>query len=228
MTSHVIPVRPGNPYPLGRHVNHDERSRAFPYVPPREVALRTLAHRSYGLPLDQGQLGSCTGNAVAGACNTVPVHATGDPVLTESDAIAIYHIATNLDPFEGSYPPDDTGSDGLSACRAAVRLGHINSYRHCFSIGDALQALQYHPVITGVNWYQDMFYPTRDGFVHPTGGLAGGHEFVVRGYVIAKRPYVLCMNSWGTGWGISGKFKLFVDEWEKLLGEQGDAIVVLK
>ncbi len=216
------------PYPLGRRVNHDPRSRDFPVVVAAPAKLKTLAHRSYGLPLDQGELGSCTGNACAGALNTTPVHRAGDKVLREQDAVGLYSLATKLDPYQGQYPPDDTGSDGLSVAKAAKQMGLIREYRHAFSMAQALAALQAGPVITGVNWYEAMFEPTEQGFVHPQGEIAGGHEFLVRGYVAARRPYVLCMNSWGSGWGLGGKFKLFVDEWQKLLDEQGDVTVLVR
>src|SRR5581483_9492938 len=101
-------------YPLGRRVEHDPRSRLFPFTAEAPAKLRTVAHRSYGLPLDQGQLGSCTGNAAAGALNTVPLHRTGGRVLTETQARDLYALATRLDGFEGEWPPTDTGSSGLA------------------------------------------------------------------------------------------------------------------
>lgn len=215
-------------YPLGRLVEHDPRSRNYPVLAKAPAVLKTLAHRSYGLPLDQGNLGSCTGNAAAGAINTAPVHAAKQKVLKEQDAVAIYELATVIDGYPGQYPPDDTGSSGLAAAKAAKQKGYIGSYRHAFTMAQALAALQQGPVITGVNWYEGMFEPTEQGFVHPTGEVAGGHEFLVRGYVAAKRPYILCMNSWGTGWGLGGKFKMFVDEWERLLSEDGDVTVLVR
>lgn len=215
------------PYPLGRRVEHDPRSRDFPVLVTAPV-LRTRAHRSYGLPFDQGNLGSCTGNACAGALNTLPIHRAGEKVLKEPDAVKLYSAATALDEFYGVYPPDDTGSSGLAVAKAAKAAGYITAYNHAFNIGQALAALQQGPVITGVNWYEQMFEPTAQGFVHPGGAIAGGHEFLVRGYVAAKRPYVLCMNSWGAGWGLGGKFKLFVDEWERLLSEDGDVTVLVR
>lgn len=214
-------------FPLGRRVEHDPRSLEFPYEA-AAVPLKTLAHRSYGLPFDQGDLGSCTGNAAAGAINTIPVHYSGEKVLKETDAVSLYELATVFDGYPGTYPPNDTGSSGLAVAKAAKQKGYISKYTHAFSLDTALQALQAGPIITGVNWYEGMFTPTVQGFVHPDGELAGGHEFLVRGYVAAKRPYVLCMNSWGTGWGLGGKFKLFVDEWERLLSEDGDVTVLVR
>jgi hypothetical protein len=47
-----------------------------------------------GFPLDQGNLGSCTGNAAAGTVNTVPVRSTGARLLKEPDAMKLYSQAT--------------------------------------------------------------------------------------------------------------------------------------
>lgn len=215
------------PYPLGRHVEHDPRSMNFPFpIKTPTAPLRTILHRAYGLPLDQGNLGSCTGNAMAGAVNSLPLHKNGDKVLKEPDALDIYHLATVLDSFAGTYPPDDTGSSGLAAAKAAKQKGLIKSYWHSFSDTQALAALQIRPVITGVSWYERMFDPTPDGFVRIGGEVAGGHEFLVRGYVKARKPYVLCMNSWGKSWGpLGGAFKLFVEDWIKLIYQDGDVTV---
>jgi Intein splicing domain len=53
------PASAARPLPLGRHVNHDSRSRLYPYQPRRQVILATILHtRRIGI-LDQGNLGSC-------------------------------------------------------------------------------------------------------------------------------------------------------------------------
>ena len=123
------------PYPLGRHVEHDPRSLnfAFPITAPT-APLRTILHRSYGLPLNQGNLGSCTGNAMAGAVNSLPLHKTGGRVLKEADAVDLYSLATRLDAFDGAYPPSDTGSSGIAVAKAAKQKGLIKSYWHAFSM----------------------------------------------------------------------------------------------
>lgn len=54
-------------YSLGRIVQHDPRSLAFVAA---TAPLKTVTHRLSGQVLDQGNLGSCTGNAMAQALNT--------------------------------------------------------------------------------------------------------------------------------------------------------------
>lgn len=215
---------------LGRHVEHDPRSRDFG-ITVAGLELKTVHHRRYGPPFDQGQVGSCTGNATAGAINTNPVHLVHRPLLHEADALAIYELATQLDSIPGSYPPDDTGSSGLAAAKAAQQKGLITSYRHAFGIDDALQALMAGPVITGVNWYEGFDNPNPNGYVEIAGQVRGGHEFEVIGYQHGPTPdesLLIAENSWGTGWGMHGRFTFTVKTWAQLLAEQGDVTVLVR
>lgn len=221
---HAIQERPGNPYRLGRHLHHDERSRAFPAA--LAPALRSVTHQHHGPVLNQGNLGSCTGNALCQALNTGPLAAgRGDtrPLLTEADAVRIYSEATILDPFDGAYPPDDTGSDGVSVCKAAQGEGLISRYTHTFS-GDACRrALVLQPVIIGTIWYESMFDPDFRGRVHvrPSSGVAGGHEYCLyRLDVPHKRVWFI--NSWGEGWGKGGTAYLTWHDLDLLLDDGGD------
>lgn len=211
---------------LGRHVEHDPRSLEFPFTAPA-VPLRTVSHRRYGNPFDQGDLGSCTGNACAGCLNTAPLHKTGEPLFAEKDAIALYELATKLDSFPGAYPPDDTGSSGLAVAKAAKQRGLITAYRHAFGIDQALQALMAGPVITGVNWYEGFDNPSATGRVEISGQIRGGHEFEVVGYHSPSKT-VGCVNSWGLGYGLKGRFRMSVDTWARLLSEQGDVTVLVR
>ena len=224
----LIPEHPGAGR-LGRHVEHDPRSRDFPALVDSAAPLQTVHHRTGGLPLDQGNVGSCTGNACAGALNTQPLHVARGRYLTEVDALALYESATLLDTQPGSYPPTDTGSSGLAVAKAAKAKGLISAYRHAFGIEGALGALQQGPVITGVHWYESFDQPDSAGMVWIGGQVRGGHEFVVVGYVAQKvDPYVVAMNSWGKTYGLSGRYKFTVDTWTRLLAEDGDVTILVR
>jgi hypothetical protein len=213
------------PYPLGRKVNHDPRSLAYRFDT-TGITVQSVKHTRRIPVLDQGNLGSCTGNAGIGALGTEPIYGTFPTTpLDEAAAINLYSAATVIDGSPGSYPPDDTGSDGLSIAKVLKSRGLISGYTHTFTLDDALKALQVTPVIVGVNWYNNMFSPAADGTVTIPNGdaVAGGHEFVLDEVDVARQA-VGATNSWGTGWGVDGRFYIPFSVLSRLLSEQGDVV----
>ncbi|MDQ6947869.1 MAG: hypothetical protein M3256_16790 [Actinomycetota bacterium] len=202
---------------LGRHIAHDPRSRNFPA--PTAPELVTTLHKRVVPIFYQGDLSSCTGNACAGALGTEPN--TIGFTFTEADAVRLYSAATLLDPQQGSYPPDDTGSSGLAVAKAAQQEGFITSYSHAFGLDHALAALVLAPVITGVTWTEGFDNPDSNGFVKLGGSAQGGHEFCVVGLDVDKKT-VLAANSWGASWANKGFFEFSWDDWAQLLADQGD------
>jgi hypothetical protein len=208
---------------LGRLIQHDPRSRDYPAA--RSTGpLRKVNWARSGSAFDQGTLGSCTGNAIAGCLNTAPFHLKYHRRFTEADAVSIYALATTLDPFPGTYPPDDIGSSGLAACQAAQKLGYIAGYQHAFGIEHALEALQLGPVITGVDWYSAFDRPDSRGQVRIAGDVRGGHEVEAYGYDPAT-DLVFFWNSWGRTWGLRGRFCMTSRTWAELLANRGDVTV---
>lgn len=219
MVAYTISESPGAGR-LGRHVEHDPRSRAYQTRAASLVSTTWVRHAKI---LDQGDLGSCTGNAAVGALGSDPFYPTVSLALNETEAVKLYHEATGLDSFSGAYPPDDTGSTGLAVAKACKQDGLISGYQHALGVDAALAALMVGPVITGVNWYDSFDSPDRDGLVKITADAAvrGGHEFVVRA-VDVEAQTVLADNSWGTGYGNAGSFSFSFDDWARLLDEDGD------
>ena len=215
----------GRTYGLGRHLepNHDEQSRQYPAA--RAAQLVTVQHTHHGPVLDQGQLGSCTGNATAQALNTDPLLRAGRRLLTEADAIAIYSWATHHDPYPGAYPPQDTGSDSLSVCKAAKKLGLISSYQHAFGLAHVLGALVLSPVIIGIPWMDSMFQVGSDGYLNISGKVAGGHEVALTG-IDVEHEYVTVQNSWSASWGVNGTALLRWNDLDSLLKQGGDCAVL--
>jgi hypothetical protein len=214
---------------LGRHVNHDPRSRLFRVSKARGTR-DPVFHKRHSHVFDQGQLGSCTGNALVGALSSDPLFHIGDR-WGERKALRCYSRATEIDPWDGTYPPDDTGSDGLSVCKAAVEFGWLTRYEHAFGIEEALDALQVGPVITGTDWYEAMDRPNQNGFVQVGGTIRGGHEYVAVSYTPTIDPLdsaVGFWNSWGDRWGLHGRFYMTVRTWATLLSADGDVTVPVR
>lgn len=176
--------------------------------------------------LDQGSLGACTGFSVAQALNT-DRHRRSDPWLTGEGALDIYSAATNIDPWPGDWPPDDTGSSVLCAAKSAVAQGHGTGYRWAFGLDQVLAALMLQPVVVGTVWRGDMFRVEPAGFVHASGGVVGGHAYCLHGLNVRDR-YVWILNSWGTGWGWGGRAKLSFDDLGGLLADDGEAVTITR
>lgn len=160
--------------------------------------------------LDQGDIGSCTGNAVSQWSNTD--YAMGitkrKDFLTEADAVKIYSLATVLDGLAGQFPPLNTGSTGDAACDAAVKLGLLAGYRNIEPTPDKIiQALRRQPLIVGTLWMSGMHTPDHTGLVTPTGVRVGGHEYTILGFDIPTRVFT-CLNSWSDRWGNKGRFRI--------------------
>ncbi len=210
---------------LGRHVEHDPRSRGFSAE--RAPKVVSVQHQATGLPLDQGSIGSCTANALCGALDSAPDYSASTP-LAEPDAVRVYELETKL---EGKpYPPNDPGGSGLMVCKAAKELGLIASYKHAFGLQHALEALVLRPVITGISWYTSFDTPDpKTGLVEIAAGatVRGGHEIVADG-IDAENELVWFWNSWGTQFALGGRFCMAFGTWERLLAEQGDVTVPVK
>lgn len=216
---------------LGRQVNHDPRSRAYA-VAPTATTLNAVRHSAFIDVLDQGQLGACTGNAGVAAAYRAPFFALLQKpwpfyAPTEDGAVALYSEATVLDPYAGTYPPTDTGSDGLSVAKALQKAGIISGYLHAFTLQSALLQLMSMPLITGITWYNSMFDTDASGLldVATSSGVAGGHELCVDEYVPAAPAAPALVggpNSWGTSWGDGGRWYMAVEDWGRLLADDGD------
>lgn len=208
-------------HPLGRIVSHDPRSLNFPAA--TTGTHRPVRWRHWGPVLDQGELGSCTGNAAAQALNSRPLHRAGR-MFRESDAVDFYSEATRLDPWPGEYPPTDTGSSGLAVAKALKNRGLISAYRHAFGLQHTLGALQKAPLLVGTNWTSAMFAPDGRGFVHPEGSAIGGHEYLLIGD--DAKDTLTFLNSWSRNWGINGRFYMTYADFDALLQAQGDVMAL--
>lgn len=206
---------------LGRQLVHDERSRAFALMTAVDRSTwRNRIVRIYDpVPNPKQLIGLCTG---AGEC--MMLNSAGNRVkrrvLDMPDAERIYSLATTLDPWPGSWPPEDTGSSGLAAAKAAQTLGLAGEYRWIFGGADEVvqNVIEGRVISVGTWWYASMFNPDVYGRIIPTGKRAGGHQYVIRGYD-AQRDWVMLRCWWGS----------FRDAWmprsalNDLLLDDGDA-----
>lgn len=207
---------------LGRHIHHDPLSRgyAFPDVVDKSTWEDKKIRLYDPIPNPNQSIGNCTGCAKAMEFNSVGNRVTGY-VNDMEDANNFYSRATDIDPWPGTWPPDDTGSSGLAVAKAARQLDRGRRFHWAFSGADQVvqMIMQDHVVSLGTYWHYDMFTPDSEGIIHATGGHAGGHQYIARGYW-KSRDLVMLRCWWGD----------FQDVWiprselsDPLLSEDGDA-----
>lgn len=222
MTHIVIPETRVEGKRLGRHLApHDDRD--MQYLATGAPTLTSVVHQAVGLPLDQGNIGSCTANALCGALNSSPDYK--GRTFTEADAVNIYERETA---DEGEpYPQFDPGGTGRAVCKAGRELGLITSWQNAVGLQAALQALVLRPVIIGIPWYTSFDTPMVNGqiAISPFATVRGGHE-VVLDELNVDHYLVGGWNSWGSSWGpIGGRFYMSWHCLWRLFNEGGDCTV---
>lgn len=170
--------------------------------------------------LDQGQTPHCVGFGSAQWGNTLPI----DDHFSNADGNAIYYECKVID----GEPRTEDGSDVRSAAKALRNRQRLSAYAFAASIGEACQwVLQHGPVIMGTDWTNDMFSPDSRGFVKPTGGVAGGHCYVLLGYDPASAVLTF-LNSWGSTWAQNGRFHMHKADAEMLFANKGEALAAVE
>lgn len=208
---------------LGRHVRHDPMSKQF--VRPHAIDKSTWHDKKIRIydprPNPDQTIGNCTAVSKCVQFNAAGDRHTG-VVLDMDDAVDLYKLETQIDQFQGVYPPDDTGSNGLAACKAAQQKWQAGAYYWLFQgADDCIQSIMDGDVVSvGTYWMEGMFDQDSTGRVHPTGDVAGGHQYSLRGYWKDK-DWVLG-RCW---WGDFRDFWISRDDLDGLLRNDGDAHV---
>lgn len=212
---------------LGRQKVHDDRSRAFAMGTTVDRSTwRDKAIRIYDPRVNPNQChGECTGCAKMMQLNAAGNRVKGRVLNLLDDAHRNYSRNTELDPWVGSWPPDDTGSSGLASCKSAIEHGLAGEYRWLFGGADeVVQNIMGGLVISaGTWWTADMFGPsggTHAGLpvVRPTGGWVGGHQYVLRGFDVSSD--LVMGRCW---WGEFRDFWISRADLDGLLRNNGDA-----
>jgi hypothetical protein len=172
--------------------------------------------------LDQGSEGACTGFGTAHALLASPRRWTG---VDAEVANLLYRQAQKHDEWPGE---DYEGSSVLGAMQATRAAGYIKEYRWAKTMDEILMGVsRFRPLVIGVNWYDGMWEPDDDGFLHATGYIVGGHALLLSG-VIPSRRCVVLDNSWGPDWGLRGSAYLSYEDLDRLRREWGEFALPLK
>lgn len=200
----------------------DDRDREYRVKPLVELAKAEEEVRTYrywfdrSLFLDQGATPMCVGYSIMHFVEDGPItqypKKLGSPPLV--GPAWVYNEAQKVDEWPGT---DYDGTSVRAGMKVLQRNGVIESYRWAFDLQTTIDTILYvSPVVIGVPWYYDMFFPNEEGVITATGSFAGGHAVVLNGVNVEKEMFRL-KNSWGVDWGKKGRAYISFIEFEKLL-----------
>lgn len=213
-------------YGLGRIFVPDERDNSHLMSAHLPTKLR-LPIRNYIQPgpvLNQGNKPYC----VAFGTRQFLVSPPGFLATEEPTTDEIYAGAQANDDIDGP-PPEYDGTTVRGAMSYLSKRGLLKEYVWANNLDDVREwiLLGKGLVVVGFNWYERMFTPDENHVIHVGGKQEGGHCFDICGADDEKEAFRM-VNSWGTDWSDNGQAWLTYADFERLLGEDGEAATAVE
>jgi hypothetical protein len=188
----------------------------------RKAARTVSKHWDAARVLDQGNTNHCVGFSFA-------LFGIALPVFQDWYADMGHKIYYSAKVIDGN-PTGEDGTYTRSGIQAFMQYSRIkdSGYAWAGSADEvAMWVLAQGPVSTGTRWYSSMMTPSAAGLVTVGGSVVGGHEWLIVGYDSTTQLFH-AVNSWGTGYGVSGHFYISFLDYARLLRESGDAVTAVE
>lgn len=198
---HTVTAPSGRTFTMGRIVVPDERDRLFSMAAVAPKSAPSAAKEwTVGPVLDQHQTPHCVAFAWAQFLQSEPIETVLKKLGGGAFISRLYTASRKLDGITGH----QGGSSVRGGAKAVQEDGRLTSYVWGHDV-DTIRRfiLSVGPVVMGTDWYEGMFDPTPDGYLVPSGHVAGGHAWLLVGYEPARDAFKM-VNSWGAGWGNNG------------------------
>lgn len=219
---------------LGRLHAPDVRDTNYLMVAtPRAIAV--VARRNhlwayFDAPLDQGNTGTCVAHGWKHWLSAAPV--IQSDVDEPPYPFDMYDEMILLDEFpENDHDADrQMGTSVRAGAKVLQGKGYLKSYSWAWSVetaADWLAGIDAEgrfvggPVVIGVEWRDGMWNTDSEGFLRVSGNVVGGHCVCLLGWN-EKRGFAYGINSWGTSFGVRGRFYLAGEDFKKLMQEGGE------
>jgi C1A family cysteine protease len=221
------PAAPGSKARFGRLIAKDSRDRQ--YMLPRRVSTRTFRFWNVPAVLDQGSTPQCVAYSSTAWLLAGPVPNTQLGAPHGAFAEKLYRECQTVDEWPGE---DYDGTSVRAAFKIFKQRGYVPAYNWATDAEIVAQhILEVGPVVAGTWWKGGMMDPDDEGFIHATGGNAGGHAWLLVGFNRNKYstkgtplgPCFRMQNSWGRGWGQSGRAWITLPDLQSLIAEDGEA-----
>jgi|SRR5690349_22174584 len=187
---------------------------------PKRIPTGTRYYRM-GPVLDQGSTPMCVGYGWRQWLSSAVLMTKDGP-----SAPVIYREAQKLDEWPGE---DYDGTSVRGGVKALQERGHVASYVWAFDAATARDWILAGKgtVVFGTDWYEGMFDPDAKHFLNLSGGVAGGHCYLVCGYSSERKAFRI-VNSWGAGWGDKGRAWIRFDDADRLIKAAGEACTAVE
>lgn len=198
-------------------------SAVLDVLPPTTLIPASKSWEGNRFRVDQGNVGACVAFTGENWKGHMPIM----DVVSNQTALANYYACKKIDPW-----PNEEGTSDRYLMKVFQQQGRIERYLWAQSMAELKQwILTTGTVMVGTNWYTSMFDPEPFGGsfrLKISGGVAGGHEWLIRRYYKPYDSYKM-RNSWGAGWADNGEAWISAADLERLVfGENGDACAAVE
>ncbi len=178
--------------------------------------------KNYVTPVrNQSSCGSCWAFAAAGALESYTLiknNLVGQDINLSEQVLVSCSGAGSCGggsrlPVEGCFPYTATNNLCSSACYTYQTDSYrIQSWAYVATTSVSVEAIKnalvtYGPLVTTMDVYADFFNYRTGIYSYVSGAYQGGHAILIVGYDDALQCFK-AKNSWGTGWGEAGYFRI--------------------
>lgn len=147
------------------------------------------------------------------------------PIANWLNADGLYRLAQLVDEYPGE---DYDGTSVRGGAKVLHWLGLIEEYRWTRTFATLVDTvLEKAPVVLGTDWYSDMDELDEYHAIHAKGRILGGHAYLITGVNVKTQYFRIC-NSWGEGWGYSGRAWIGFADMKRLIRADGEVCLAIE
>ena len=172
---------------------------------------------------NQGSTPQCVGYAWAHWVEDGPVEHGGIPPIIPPQII--YSEAQKIDEWPGE---NYNGTSVRAGVKYLQNTNKVLSYYWAYDVNTLIDTVfRLGPVVVGTYWYSGMFYPDSNGVIRISGGIAGGHAYVINGVDKTNQLFRI-KNSWGQSWGKQGHAYISFNDMSRLISMNGEICLAVE